>query len=197
MEIGVDRDLLDVSVIVLKYGELRAFSTTKFRSSDRIYPRIVDEKNAPSHQGLTQTVRLCEIFSGRDRELAVQKSHLRQRRSKPSGDEHQTDGFFTRSVDLDSSFQRIEVMSKSRYCEICKQPIEQDRAENDAKTRLCRVHAIEIEKYGGEFKMTASQERTSKEGSLKINYGAVATNATRNQEAIDRLREDYLDRQND
>jgi hypothetical protein len=43
--------------------------------------------------------------------------------------------------------------------------------------------------------MTASQERTSKEGSLKINYGSIATKAIRNQEGMDRLRDDYLDQQ--
>jgi len=86
-------------------------------------------------------------------------------------------------------------MSTVRYCEICKQPIDAERAESMPTTRLCQVHAAEIQKYGGEFKVTASQERTSKEGSLKINYGSVTTKATRNQEGIDRLRDDYLDQQ--
>jgi hypothetical protein len=86
-------------------------------------------------------------------------------------------------------------MSKVRYCEICKQPIDAERSESMAATRLCQVHAVEIQKYGGEFKMTASQERTSKEGSLKINYGSIATKAIRNQEGMDRLRDDYLDQQ--
>lgn len=84
-------------------------------------------------------------------------------------------------------------MNKLRFCEICKQPIDAERAESIPATRLCQVHAKEIEKYGGEFKVTASQERTSKEGSLKINYGSIATKSVRNQEAVDRLREDYLD----
>jgi hypothetical protein len=84
-------------------------------------------------------------------------------------------------------------MSKVRFCEICKQPIDPERAESLSATRLCQQHAVEIQKYGGEFKVTATQERTSKEGSLKINYGSVATTAVRNQEAISRLRDEYLD----
>lgn len=84
-------------------------------------------------------------------------------------------------------------MSKVRFCEICKQPIEPERAEHLPATRLCRTHSEAIEKYGGEFKLTASQERTSKTGSLKINYGGVTTSSVRNQEAIDRLRDEYLE----
>ena len=86
-------------------------------------------------------------------------------------------------------------MSTARYCEVCKRPIEPERAENDAETRLCRLHAEEIQKYGGEFRISASLERTSKAGSLKINYGGVETKSTRNQVAVDRLREDYLNQQ--
>ncbi len=63
-------------------------------------------------------------------------------------------------------------MSKVRYCEICKSQIEAERLEAAADTRLCIQHAKEIEKFGGEFKTQASQERTSKAGSMKINYGA-------------------------
>lgn len=55
--------------------------------------------------------------------------------------------------------------------------------------------AVEIQKYDDEFKMTASQERSSKEGSLKINYGTIATKAIHNQQGIVRLRDDYLDQQ--
>lgn len=86
-------------------------------------------------------------------------------------------------------------MATVRWCEICKQPIGPERADNDAKTRLCQLHAEEIAKYGGEFITMASQERTSKEGSMKKNYGAVSTTSVRNQVALDRLRDDYLDQQ--
>ena len=43
----------------------------------------------------------------------------------------------------------------------------------------------------GEFLTIATQERTSKQGSLKRNYGGVTTTRTRNLEAIERLREQY------
>ena len=79
----------------------------------------------------------------------------------------------------------------SRLCEICKGPIETDRLEGIPNTRLCHTHAVAIEKFGGEFKVSAEQERTSKAGSLKHNYGGIATSQKRNQEAIDRLKDDY------
>lgn len=82
-------------------------------------------------------------------------------------------------------------MSKVRMCEICKQLIDSDRLEGSPDTRLCRTHAEEIQKYGGEFRLSAVQERTSKAGSLKINYGGIATTKTRNLEAIQRLKDDY------
>lgn len=80
----------------------------------------------------------------------------------------------------------------SRLCEICKNAIEDDRLTVIPETRLCTEHAREIQKYGGEFTTTAEQERTSKPGSLKINYGGVTTKKTRNVEAVQRLRDDYL-----
>ncbi|MEQ8787575.1 MAG: hypothetical protein RIC55_14825 [Pirellulaceae bacterium] len=49
-----------------------------------------------------------------------------------------------------------------------------------------------IDKYGGEFLLSAVQERTSKSGSLKLNYGGVHTTKRRNVEGIQRLRDDYL-----
>jgi hypothetical protein len=82
-------------------------------------------------------------------------------------------------------------MASSRICEICKQPIDPDRAEGLPDTRLCGPHAEEIAKFGGEFKLEAAQERTSKAGSMKINYGGVATRKTRNHAAIDQLRDAY------
>jgi hypothetical protein len=76
-----------------------------------------------------------------------------------------------------------------RGCEICKQPIEPERAENDPLTRLCAAHAREIAQFGGEFKTVASEDVTSKKGSLKKNIGGVTTERVRNQEAVRRLRE--------
>ena len=78
-----------------------------------------------------------------------------------------------------------------RGCEICKQPIEPERAEADKETRLCAQHAREIEQFGGEFKMFAGLEVTSKQGSLKKNYGGVSTYRRRNKKAIQKLKEDY------
>lgn len=78
-----------------------------------------------------------------------------------------------------------------RYCEICKAPIDPERVEAIPETRLCVEHGREIQRFGGEFVVTASQERTSKQGSLKHNYGGVSTSRTRNHEAIARLREAY------
>jgi hypothetical protein len=80
-----------------------------------------------------------------------------------------------------------------RPCEICNQPIEPERAEAVPETRLCAAHGREIEKYGGEFRVTASWERTSKVGSLKRNYGGVTPQKTRNQQALERLRADWLE----
>jgi hypothetical protein len=80
---------------------------------------------------------------------------------------------------------------KPRHCEICRQEIDPERLEFLPDTRLCVTHARLIEKYGGEFVIRASQERTSKPGSLKRNYGGVTTTATRNTAALARLRQDY------
>ncbi|WP_425400730.1 hypothetical protein [Aeoliella sp.] len=78
-----------------------------------------------------------------------------------------------------------------RFCEICKQEIEAERAEALADTRLCTKHGREIQQFGGEFRVVATQERSSKAGSLKINYGGVATSKERNTEAIEKLRDAY------
>ena len=83
-------------------------------------------------------------------------------------------------------------MSEStRPCEICQTPIDPERIEVLPETRLCTEHARMIGKYGGEFKVTMSQERTSKQGSLKKNYGGVSTSKTRNHEAMEKLRNEY------
>ena len=81
--------------------------------------------------------------------------------------------------------------TKSRPCEICMKPIEIPRLEATPETRLCKAHAEQIEKYGGEFTRSVSQERTSKAGSLKVNYGGINTSTKRNQAAIERLKDDF------
>ena len=78
-----------------------------------------------------------------------------------------------------------------RHCEICKQPIDADRAEAIRQTRLCTEHAREIQQYGGEFIMSSTQEKTSKEGSLKKNYGGISTRLRRNELALSKLRDAY------
>lgn len=85
-------------------------------------------------------------------------------------------------------------MAKTRVCEVCKRPIEKQRAEGIPETRLCGEHAREIDRYGGEFLTSSHQERTSKAGSLKINYGGVTTRKRRNTAGVQRLRDDYLAR---
>jgi hypothetical protein len=71
--------------------------------------------------------------------------------------------------------------------------IEADRVEAIPETRLCLDHARMIGKYGGEFLVTATRESLGKAGSLKKNYGDVATQKTRNHTAIEKLRREYLE----
>jgi hypothetical protein len=78
-----------------------------------------------------------------------------------------------------------------RGCEICKKPIETERAEGVPETRLCVQHAHEIGKYGGEFRTVVNEDLTSKHGSLKKNYGGVTVYRRRNVEALLRLRDAY------
>jgi uncharacterized protein (DUF1697 family) len=78
-----------------------------------------------------------------------------------------------------------------RLCEICKGPIDQERVEAIPDTRLCTEHGREIARFGGEFVISAEQERTSKAGSLKLNYGGITTARTRNAAAVARLRDEY------
>ena len=82
-------------------------------------------------------------------------------------------------------------MSKSRPCAICMKPIEPERIETLPETRLCSEHALRIAKFGGEFIVTATQERTSKQGSLKRNYGGVTTSSERNHQALEKLKDEY------
>jgi hypothetical protein len=79
----------------------------------------------------------------------------------------------------------------TRPCEICQAPIDPERIEVLPETRLCTEHARKMSKYGGEFKMTFTQERLSKEGSLKKNYGGVSPHKSRNSDGIEKLRNDY------
>jgi hypothetical protein len=80
---------------------------------------------------------------------------------------------------------------KTRPCEICYRPIEAERIRDLPETRLCAEHAQKIVKHGGEFIVIAEQERTSKPGSLKRNYGGVTTSKKRNQQALDKLRDEH------
>ena len=81
--------------------------------------------------------------------------------------------------------------SKTRPCEICMKPIDPERCEANPLTRLCRHHAEAIAKYGGEFRLISQQERTSKQGSLKLNYGGVTAKQVRNTAAIERLKDEH------
>lgn len=81
--------------------------------------------------------------------------------------------------------------ARTRPCEICARPIEVERARDLPETRLCAEHAQKIARFGGEFIVIAEQERTSKAGSLKHNYGSVTTSKKRNQRALDRLRDEF------
>jgi len=79
-----------------------------------------------------------------------------------------------------------------RTCEICGMEILAERLECVPDTNLCAKHAAEITKYGGEFIVTGVQGNIGKAGSLKKNYGDVSTFKSRNQNAINKLRQDYL-----
>jgi len=74
---------------------------------------------------------------------------------------------------------------------ICKQPIESEREEAIPDTRLCAAHGQEIEQFGGEFKLSAEQEKTSKKTSFKVNYGGISTTRTRNIVAMEKLKDAY------
>jgi hypothetical protein len=78
-----------------------------------------------------------------------------------------------------------------RLCEICNTPIDLERVEILPETQLCTSHAHKILKFGGEFLTSFHQERTSKPGSLKINYGGVTMTKKRNYEGLKKLRAEY------
>ena len=76
-----------------------------------------------------------------------------------------------------------------RLCMICKKEIETERDEAMPDTRLCAAHGKEIEQYGGEFRVAAEQEKTSKKTSMKVNYGGISAARIRNHDAIERLQD--------
>ena len=80
--------------------------------------------------------------------------------------------------------------TQTRPCEICGQPIDPERS-SCAGQYSCGDHARQITKYGGEFRISASHDRTSKQGSLKKNYGGITAHKVRNPEAVEKLREEY------
>ena len=65
-----------------------------------------------------------------------------------------------------------------RQCERCSAEIPGERIEAVPETRLCVKCSEEV---GGEFDLYATYERTSKEGSLKKNYGGVNVFRVRKQ----------------
>jgi hypothetical protein len=86
---------------------------------------------------------------------------------------------------------------KVRLCEVCRVEIPAERLEAVPETWLCRSCAGRIDKYGGEFKLTARQESLGKQGSLKKNYGGVSVRRTRNMAALEKLRAEYESRLQD
>ena len=78
-----------------------------------------------------------------------------------------------------------------RGCEVCKKDIDPERAAALPTTRLCIDCARLIAKYGGEFKAVVNQDKTSKEGSMKKNFGGVTTRLRRNKDGIQKLRDDF------
>ena len=80
---------------------------------------------------------------------------------------------------------------KTRPCEICRGLIEPERVQAIPETRLCSEHARMIAKYGGEFRLSSTQESLGKAGSLKKNYGSVTPEKTRNTKALEQLRRAY------
>jgi hypothetical protein len=78
-----------------------------------------------------------------------------------------------------------------RLCAACKQEIAAGRLEAVPDTWICRQCAGKIEKYGGEFTITARQESLGKAGSLKKNYGGVNVSKRRNMAALEKLQAEY------
>lgn len=64
----------------------------------------------------------------------------------------------------------------TRTCARCGGEIPAERVEAIPETRVCVACSNEM---GGEFKVIVIPERTSKEGSLKKNYGGYSTKKIR------------------
>jgi hypothetical protein len=79
-------------------------------------------------------------------------------------------------------------MTENRLCEVCTAVIDSERVEVLPETQLCTGCARKVEKFGGEFIAHLHQERTSKPGSIKINYGGVSLVKTRNYDGVRRLK---------
>lgn len=65
-----------------------------------------------------------------------------------------------------------------RPCVRCSAMIPVERLEVMPETEICVTCSHEV---GGEFKLIAINERTSKPGSLKLNYGGVTIKKVRKQ----------------
>ncbi len=78
-----------------------------------------------------------------------------------------------------------------RKCDICRCWVDPERVAAVPKSKLCLTHAIKAEAYGGEYRLIWRQERTSKAGSLKLNYGSVIPKSVRNPSAVERVRLEY------
>jgi Prokaryotic dksA/traR C4-type zinc finger len=63
-----------------------------------------------------------------------------------------------------------------RPCARCGAMIPAERLEAMPETEVCVMCSAEI---GGEFKLIVTAERTSKPGSLKLNYGGVTIKKVR------------------
>jgi len=63
-----------------------------------------------------------------------------------------------------------------RPCARCSAMIPAERLEAMPETEVCVTCSAEI---GGEFKLIVTAERTSKPGSLKLNYGGVTVKKVR------------------
>ena len=66
----------------------------------------------------------------------------------------------------------------SMLCVRCECEIPAERLEAMPETRVCVKCSAEI---GGEFTLVVTEERTSKPGSMKLNYGSLTVEKRRRQ----------------
>jgi len=66
----------------------------------------------------------------------------------------------------------------SRPCVRCGEMIPVERLEAMPETEICIKCSSEI---GGEFRLVAERERTSKAGSLKLNHGGITVKKVRKE----------------